>query len=216
MRAQLLCRGNIVLVNGNEGGTNIGLNKRLHWREEDSHTKFLFYFASGTDMLLHMQVNFVPISGFQGDNMIKRSTNMDWYKGPILLEALDLIDPPKRPSDKPLRLPLQDVYKIGGIGTVPVGRVETGVIKVVTLLRSLGVQPLSLQPACSQRHALPPICAVPPRLMHCDLHCTFQGPSSWQVALEMIRNDSTLFPVLTLTTSAAWHGGCLCSFRPDN
>ena len=79
---------------------------------------------------LLLQVNFVPISGFQGDNMIERSTNMDWYKGPILLEALDLIEPPKRPSDKPLRLPLQDVYKIGGIGTVPVGRVETGVIKV--------------------------------------------------------------------------------------
>ena len=79
---------------------------------------------------LCVQVNFVPISGFQGDNMIERSTNMPWYKGPILLEALDLIEPPKRPSDKPLRLPLQDVYKIGGIGTVPVGRVETGVIKV--------------------------------------------------------------------------------------
>ena len=54
-----------------------------------------------------MQVNFVPISGFQGDNMIERSSNLPWYKGPTLLEALDLIDPPKRPSDKPLRLPLQ-------------------------------------------------------------------------------------------------------------
>ena len=58
-----------------------------------------------------------------------KSTNLDWYKGPTLLEALDMISKPKRPSDKPLRLPLQDVYKIGGIGTVPVGRVETGVIK---------------------------------------------------------------------------------------
>jgi hypothetical protein len=53
------------------------------------------------------QVNFVPISGFQGDNMIEKSDNMGWYKGPTLLEALDLIEPPKRPSDKPLRLPLQ-------------------------------------------------------------------------------------------------------------
>merc|ERR1712224_338268 len=75
------------------------------------------------------KINFVPISGFQGDNMIERSTNMDWYKGPTLLEALDQCSPPVRPSDKPLRLPLQDVYKIGGIGTVPVGRVETGIIK---------------------------------------------------------------------------------------
>ncbi|KAF9606527.1 hypothetical protein IFM89_025900 [Coptis chinensis] len=75
------------------------------------------------------KIPFVPISGFEGDNMIERSTNLDWYKGPTLLEALDLISEPKRPTDKPLRLPLQDVYKIGGIGTVPVGRVETGLIK---------------------------------------------------------------------------------------
>merc|ERR1712046_202054 len=75
------------------------------------------------------KIPFVPISGFEGDNMIERSTNMDWYKGPTLLEALDQCTPPVRPSDKPLRLPLQDVYKIGGIGTVPVGRVETGLIK---------------------------------------------------------------------------------------
>jgi sulfate adenylyltransferase subunit 1 (EFTu-like GTPase family) len=85
-------------------------------------------------VILFLQVNFVPISGFQGDNMIERSDNLPWYKGPTLLEALDLIEPPKRPSDKPLRLPLQDVYKIGGIGTVPVGRVETGIIKVCTHL----------------------------------------------------------------------------------
>jgi len=76
-----------------------------------------------------MKIPFVPISGWAGDNMIERSTNMAWYKGPYLLEALDNLNAPKRPSDKPLRLPLQDVYKIGGIGTVPVGRVETGVIK---------------------------------------------------------------------------------------
>merc|ERR1719313_2782680 len=75
------------------------------------------------------KLKFVPISGWAGDNMIDASTNMPWYKGPTLLEALDQIKPPKRPVDKPLRLPLQDVYKIGGIGTVPVGRVETGMLK---------------------------------------------------------------------------------------
>jgi len=74
-------------------------------------------------------IPFIPISGFNGDNLIERSENMKWYKGPILLEALDAIVPPKRPTELPLRLPLQDVYKIGGIGTVPVGRVETGVLK---------------------------------------------------------------------------------------
>merc|ERR1712127_102498 len=76
-----------------------------------------------------MKIPFIPISGWEGDNMVEKSSNMAWYKGPYLLEALDNVNPPKRPSDKALRLPLQDVYKIGGIGTVPVGRVETGVIK---------------------------------------------------------------------------------------
>jgi len=75
------------------------------------------------------KVNFVPISGWHGDNMLEKSTNMPWYNGKTLLEALDEQTPPVRPVDKPLRLPLQDVYKIGGIGTVPVGRVETGLIK---------------------------------------------------------------------------------------
>jgi elongation factor 1-alpha len=75
------------------------------------------------------KVPFVPISGWVGDNMIEPTDNMKWYKGNTLIQCLDALEPPKRPSDKPLRLPLQDVYKIGGIGTVPVGRVETGVLK---------------------------------------------------------------------------------------
>ena len=75
------------------------------------------------------KVRFVPISGWAGDNMIEKSDNMPWYKGPTLLDALDMLDAPVRPVEKPLRLPLQDVYKIGGIGTVPVGRIETGVMK---------------------------------------------------------------------------------------
>merc|ERR1711884_278156 len=86
-------------------------------------------------------VAFVPISGWHGDNMLEPSANMGWFKGwaierkegnasgKTLLNALDAILPPTRPTDKPLRLPLQDVYKIGGIGTVPVGRVETGILK---------------------------------------------------------------------------------------
>lgn len=92
-------------------------------------------------------IAFVPISGWHGDNMIEPTTNMSWYKGwsrtvknpdtkkdetatgKTLLEALDAVVPPVRPKNLPLRLPLQDVYKIGGIGTVPVGRIETGTLK---------------------------------------------------------------------------------------
>jgi elongation factor 1-alpha len=85
-------------------------------------------------------VAFVPISGFHGDNMCEESDKMGWYKGWVterkegkgtgktLFQAMDNILPPDRPTEKALRLPLQDVYKIGGIGTVPVGRVETGKI----------------------------------------------------------------------------------------
>jgi len=76
------------------------------------------------------KVPFIPISGWVGDNIVDKSPNMPWYEGPTLLEALNNCTPPKRLIDKPLRLPLQDVYRIGGIGTVPIGRVETGTIKL--------------------------------------------------------------------------------------
>ncbi|KAF3629419.1 Elongation factor 1-alpha [Capsicum annuum] len=66
--------------------------------------------------------------------MIERSTNFDRYKGPTLLEAPDQINKHKRQSDKPLRLPLWDVYKIDGFGTVPIGRVETGAIKLAMVV----------------------------------------------------------------------------------
>ncbi|GJS59267.1 elongation factor 1-alpha [Tanacetum coccineum] len=56
------------------------------------------------------KIAFLPIYGFEGDNMIKRSTNLDWYKGPTLLKALEQINEPKRPSDKPIRLSLEDIY----------------------------------------------------------------------------------------------------------
>jgi len=92
------------------------------------------YFLKKKNM--YKKAKFIPISGWTGDNLLEKSTNMDWYYADkkkyatmTLLQTLDKIKPPKRPTDKALRLPLQDVYKIQGIGTVPVGRVETGVIK---------------------------------------------------------------------------------------
>lgn len=76
------------------------------------------------------KILFVPLSAYVGDNVVKKSTNMDWYKGPTLIGALDQsVVAPEKPVDKPLRLPVQDVYNITGVGTVPVGRVETGVLK---------------------------------------------------------------------------------------
>jgi elongation factor 1-alpha len=75
-------------------------------------------------------VTFLAVSGFKGDNVAKKSENMSWYKGPTILEQLDLFAQPEKPTTLPLRMPLQDVYEITGIGTVPVGKIETGIMKV--------------------------------------------------------------------------------------
>ncbi|MHA1834269.1 MAG: translation elongation factor EF-1 subunit alpha [Candidatus Baldrarchaeia archaeon] len=76
------------------------------------------------------KIHFVPVSAWTGDNLVKKSDKMPWYDGPTLMEALDQFEVPAKPIDKPLRIPIQDVYSITGVGTVPVGRVETGVLKV--------------------------------------------------------------------------------------
>ncbi|WP_456420566.1 translation elongation factor EF-1 subunit alpha [Thermococcus sp.] len=81
-------------------------------------------------MLGYKDFPVIPISAWEGDNVVKRSDKMPWYKGPTLIEALDQIPEPPKPVDKPLRIPIQDVYSIKGVGTVPVGRVETGVLRV--------------------------------------------------------------------------------------
>jgi elongation factor 1-alpha len=74
-------------------------------------------------------VAFIPLSAFDGDNIKERSENTPWYKGVTLFEAFDNLTAPEKPVDLPLRIPIQDVYSITGVGTVPVGRVETGVMK---------------------------------------------------------------------------------------
>jgi len=73
---------------------------------------------------------FIPASGFKGDNIFKKSEKMDWYKGPTVMEQLDKFNLPEKPTNLPMRMPLQDVYDITGIGTVPVGKIETGVMKI--------------------------------------------------------------------------------------
>ena len=75
------------------------------------------------------EVPFIPVSAFEGDNIKEISENTPWYKGETLMEAFDNLAAPEKPTDLPLRIPIQDVYSITGVGTVPVGRVETGVMK---------------------------------------------------------------------------------------
>lgn len=75
-------------------------------------------------------IRFIPIASLPGDNIAKKSEKMAWWTGDNLLEALNKFDVPQKPNDLPLRLPIQDVYNITGIGVVPVGRVETGIMKI--------------------------------------------------------------------------------------
>ncbi|MDH5200089.1 MAG: translation elongation factor EF-1 subunit alpha [Candidatus Bathyarchaeota archaeon] len=90
----------------------------------------------GVSRLLRMvgydisKIHFVPTSGWTGDNLYNKSANMPWYKGPTVFQALDEFVIPEKPIDKPLRIPVQEVYSIRGVGTVPVGKVETGVLKM--------------------------------------------------------------------------------------
>lgn len=93
-------------------------------RTKDAVTEFLKQIGYKIE-----EIKFIPISGLKGDNVVKKSTNTPWYNGPALLEACDTFSPPEKPVDKPLRLPIQEAYTITGIGTVPVGRVETGKLK---------------------------------------------------------------------------------------
>ena len=76
------------------------------------------------------KIQFIAMAAYLGENVFKKSDKMPWYKGPTLLEAIDNFIPPEKPTQLPLRLPIQDVYNITGIGVVPVGRVETGIMKV--------------------------------------------------------------------------------------
>src|SRR3989344_7155756 len=91
----------------------------------DKMTKLL----SGIGYKVADQVKFIPISAWEGENVAKSTGKMSWYKGPTLVGALDELKAPAPPTDKPLRLPIQDVYNIKGVGCVPVGRVETGILK---------------------------------------------------------------------------------------
>jgi len=74
-------------------------------------------------------VPFIPTSGMQMENLSKKSDKMPWYDGPTLIDVIDQFILPEKPTGKPLRLPIQDSYNIKGTGVVPVGRVETGVLK---------------------------------------------------------------------------------------
>ncbi|MCQ4342761.1 MAG: translation elongation factor EF-1 subunit alpha [Sulfolobaceae archaeon] len=91
----------------------------------DTLTKFMKSFGFKMD-----KVKFVPVVSPTGENITRKSENMKWYTGQTLEEYLDALEMPPKPVDKPLRIPIQEVYSISGVGVVPVGRVETGVLKV--------------------------------------------------------------------------------------
>lgn len=113
----------------------IGVNKMdisgVDWKED----KFNGVKAEVSKLLASVgfkpdQIPFIPMASLKGDNIVKKSENLPWYSGPTLLDAINALKEPEKPLDLPLRMPIQDVYNITGIGVVPVGRIETGVLKV--------------------------------------------------------------------------------------
>jgi len=106
-------------------------DQSVEWNEiryeevKDGMTRLLKMVGYNTD-----KIHFVPTSGWTGDNLYNKSDKMPWYKGPTIVEALDEFEMPPKPSDKPLRIPVQEVYSIRGVGTVPVGKIETGILKL--------------------------------------------------------------------------------------
>lgn len=80
------------------------------------------------------KIPFIPLSGWIGDNLLERGNHCSWFNGKTLLEELDSLIPPKRLIEKPLRIPVQDVYKISGVGTVAVGRIASGILKLGTIV----------------------------------------------------------------------------------
>ena len=92
---------------------------------KDGMTRLLKMVGYNTD-----KVHFVPTSGWTGDNLYNKSDKMDWYKGPTIFEALNDFTVPEKPTGKPLRIPVQEVYSIRGVGTVPVGKIETGTLNM--------------------------------------------------------------------------------------
>lgn len=121
--AKVLGVGQVLIAINKMDAVNYDEKKYIETKE--AMTKLLKGIGFKTD-----EINFIPTSGYVGDNVAKKSDKMAWYKGPTIVEALDLFKVPEQPVDKPLRLPVQDVYSITGVGTVPVGRVETGIMRV--------------------------------------------------------------------------------------
>jgi elongation factor 1-alpha len=111
----------VLVLSAKEGETDTAIAPGGQAREHAFLLKTL-----GVSQLI---VAIIPVSGWKGDNLVKKSENMPWWTGKTLLQAFDDFQVPEKPIGKPLRLPIQDVYTITGVGTVPVGRVETGKFK---------------------------------------------------------------------------------------
>ena len=114
----------VVAVNKMDDAT-VDWSEQRYEEVKDGMTRLLKMVGYNTD-----KIHFVPTSGWTGDNLYNKSDKMPWYKGPTIFEALDEFEMPEKPTDKPLRIPVQEVYTIRGVGTVPVGKVETGTLKM--------------------------------------------------------------------------------------
>lgn len=123
--AKTLGVNQIVVAINKMDDSSVNWSQERYEEVKDGMTRLLKMVGYNTD-----KINFVPTSGWTGDNLYKKSEKMPWYKGPTIFEALDTFEVPEKPIGKPLRIPVQEVYSIRGVGTVPVGKIETGTLKM--------------------------------------------------------------------------------------
>ena len=115
----------IVVAVNKMDDSSVDWSEQRYEEVKDGMTRLLKMVGYNTD-----KVHFVPTSGWTGDNLYNKSDKMPWYKGPTIFEALNEFEVPPKPTGKPLRIPVQEVYSIRGVGTVPVGKVETGTMRL--------------------------------------------------------------------------------------
>lgn len=131
-----------IIVGINKMDSDTAGYKEERYNEIAEEMRHMLIKVGWKDDFVKSGVPIIPMSGWQGDNLIQESTNMPWWKGQdvkvgdktvhvnTLLDALNtFVQTPERKTDAPLRVPISGIYKIKGVGDVITGRVEQGILK---------------------------------------------------------------------------------------
>jgi elongation factor 1-alpha len=131
-----------VIVGVNKMDCDVAMYGEPRFKEIRDEMRDLLIKGGWKKDVVEKEVPILPISGWIGDNLIKKSEKMAWWTGvdvqveketlhvDTLLDCLDkMVRTPARPTDKAMRTPISGVFKIKGVGDVLTGRVEQGTVK---------------------------------------------------------------------------------------